>query len=78
MRQMLELQSTGTITAELMRNEVETYTGYLADASSAETALPVPSLTVDLLWHSHMLFPSRYANECLHVAGVLIDHDDDA
>ena len=34
MRQMLELQSTGTITAELMRNEVETYTGYLADASS--------------------------------------------
>ena len=44
---------------------------------TAETELPVPSLMVDLLWHSHMLFPSRYASECMRIAGVLINHDDD-
>eukprot|EP01045_Picozoa_sp_COSAG04_P002134 COSAG04_NODE_75_length_28792_cov_4.615272_20_plen_1379_part_00 len=77
MRQMLELQRTEATSVKLLTAELENYRTYLLQAASAETELPVPSLMVDLLWHSHMLFPSRYASECMRIAGVLINHDDD-
>ena len=77
MRQMLELQRTEATSVKLLTAELENYRTYLLQAASAETELPVPSLIVDLLWHSHMLFPSRYASECMRIAGVLINHDDD-
>ena len=72
-----ELQRTEATSVKLLTAELENYRAYLLQAAGAETELPVPSLIVDLLWHSHMLFPSRYASECMRIAGVLINHDDD-
>jgi hypothetical protein len=38
--------------------------------------LPAPSLLVDLVWHTHMVTPSRYASECARIAGCSVDHGD--
>jgi hypothetical protein len=36
----------------------------------------VPSVFLDLAWHSHMLTPIQYATECMYLAGMVLDHDD--
>ena len=36
-----------------------------------------PSPLVDLLWHTHMQHPTRYARDSVRLAGRLVDHNDD-
>ncbi|KAI8807783.1 hypothetical protein BJ742DRAFT_810775 [Cladochytrium replicatum] len=36
----------------------------------------VPTLDLDLAWHTHQLFPGRYQNYGLQNVGVIINHDD--
>ena len=36
-----------------------------------------PTLAVDLVWHTHMLFPKRYMDDCMLLTGQLVQHDDD-
>jgi hypothetical protein len=81
MRQMLKLQqSTGgsgpPLSTDALTAELKSYKNYLVEAAGVENELAVPSLTLDLLWHSHMLFPREYVSECVQIAGVLINHDD--
>ena len=33
-----------------------------------------PSALVDLVWHTHLMFPQRYGPECRRIAGVYLDH----
>jgi hypothetical protein len=33
-----------------------------------------PMALVDLVWHTHMLYPRRYAIDCLRIAGSFLDH----
>lgn len=42
---------------------------------SLEEQKPTP--IVDLMWHTHMLYPQKYAVECRQLAGSFIDHHDD-
>jgi hypothetical protein len=38
----------------------------------------VPTLDIDLMWHTHMLFPVQYATDCKQITGIpLINHDDE-
>ena len=76
MRQMLELERAGAVTAEHLAAELEPYRAFLQQAGSADKELPVPGLLLDLVWHTHMLHPQRYASECRRIAGRLVDHDD--
>jgi Glycine-rich domain-containing protein-like len=36
----------------------------------------VPTLDIDLAWHTHQLFPQAYREFCLEVVGRQINHDD--
>jgi len=36
----------------------------------------IPSMFVDLIWHSHMLYPVQYAADTVELAGVVLDHID--
>jgi hypothetical protein len=36
----------------------------------------VPSVFIDLAWHSHMLTPIQYTTDCMYLAGMVLDHDD--
>lgn len=74
---ILEEQSLGRASEDTIRTELNNYKAFLAEAGKSEQELPVPSLLLDLVWHTHMLYPTRYANECVRIAGRFIDHDDD-
>ena len=77
MLKMLEEQSLDRVSADTIRAELQNYKAFLAEAGKSEQELPVPNLLLDLVWHTHMLYPVRYGNECVRIAGRFIDHDDD-
>jgi len=37
----------------------------------------VPTLDIDLAWHTHMLFPGHYIRDTYDMIGYTPDHDDD-
>jgi len=37
----------------------------------------VPTLDIDLVWHTHMLFPGHYLRDTYDMIGHTPDHDDD-
>jgi hypothetical protein len=43
---------------------------------SNQNHMLVPTLDIDLVWHTHQLFPSDYLNWCFRQANRFIDHDD--
>ena len=55
---------------------LDEYVDFLSHVKHSAQPL-VPKLAVDMMWHTHMLFPKRYAVECLRLAGSFVDHDDD-
>ena len=69
---------TSSGVSDALAAELQPYRLFLQDAASAEKNLPVPSLTLDLVWHTHMLHAQKYSAECAHLCGRLIDHDDSA
>ena len=76
-RAMVELQPQLRTLAEAT-DAVEAYLRFIAHVKDAPGAQLVPSLATDLVWHTHMLLPRRYAAECVAVAGHEVDHDDEA
>jgi hypothetical protein len=72
-----ELQIDFPLSEDTIRAELENYKAFFANAGQSEQELPVPNLLLlDLVWHTHMFYPVRYANECVRIAGHFIDHDD--
>ncbi|OQR82546.1 hypothetical protein ACHHYP_15872 [Achlya hypogyna] len=39
-------------------------------------AMLVPTVDIDLVWHTHMTFPKEYVGFCKKNVGVVLDHDD--
>ncbi|CAF4305321.1 unnamed protein product [Adineta steineri] len=33
-----------------------------------------PTYAIDIIWHSHMQEPLKYASDCIHLVGYIIDH----
>lgn len=75
MRRMLAVR-TAYETHEAASAVLSEYVAFLSRVKHSPTPL-VPTLAVDWLWHTHMLHPRRYANECMRMAGSFVDHDDD-
>ncbi len=44
--------------------------------SSSPASFFVPTLDIDLVWHTHQLMARRYSRDCLEHVGRFIDHDD--
>jgi hypothetical protein len=34
-----------------------------------------PTYAIDLIWHSHMLFPIEYYNDSKRIVGYFMDHE---
>ena len=34
-----------------------------------------PTYAIDLLWHSHMIYPENYYNDSKRIVGYLMDHE---
>ncbi|KAF2226108.1 hypothetical protein BDZ85DRAFT_294466 [Elsinoe ampelina] len=52
------------------------YTRFFTLLSGTTTSLCVPTLDIDLAWHTHQLRPRRYLSHSLLATGRFVDHDD--
>ncbi|KZV60866.1 hypothetical protein PENSPDRAFT_564730, partial [Peniophora sp. CONT] len=52
------------------------YHAFLDLMTTSPDAFFVPTLDIDLAWHTHQLSASTYNSNCLHLIGRFIDHDD--
>jgi len=52
------------------------YCGFMDLMHSSPTSFFVPTLEIDLAWHTHQLMGDQYARDCLAHVGRFIDHDD--
>ena len=55
---------------------VQNYVRFLGLMKKNEGAALVPTLAIDLAWHTHQMLPRRYAAECRALAGRFVNHDD--
>ncbi|KAI0091543.1 hypothetical protein BDY19DRAFT_1030884 [Irpex rosettiformis] len=60
----------------VLEHAIARYHAFLDLLSTSTTALFVPTLDIDLVWHTHQLLGQRYADDCLKYVGRYIDHDD--
>ncbi|KAF9535191.1 hypothetical protein CPB83DRAFT_924921 [Crepidotus variabilis] len=59
-----------------LQHALARYHAFLDLMSSTPTSFFVPTLDIDLVWHTHQLIPSRYDHDCTTYVERFIDHDD--
>ncbi|KAG2040497.1 hypothetical protein BDR03DRAFT_915553 [Suillus americanus] len=52
------------------------YHAFLNIMAESPASFFVPTLDIDLGWHTHQLMASRYQNDCLSLVGRYVNHDD--
>lgn len=55
---------------------IERYIKFLKLFRLYPKTMLVPTLDIDLVWHTHQCSPSQYDTDMMKVAGRLVDHDD--
>ncbi|PPQ83878.1 hypothetical protein CVT24_006423, partial [Panaeolus cyanescens] len=60
----------------VLHHAIARYHGFLDLLSSSPASFFVPTLDIDLVWHTHQLCPARYTHDTVHYVGRYIDHDD--
>ncbi|TEA16288.1 Glycine-rich domain-containing protein 1 [Colletotrichum sidae] len=60
-----------------LAQSVERYRNFFRLIAAHPGKVMVPTLDVDLVWHTHQLSPQRYRVYSKKTAGRLVDHDDD-
>ncbi|OJA14891.1 hypothetical protein AZE42_13114 [Rhizopogon vesiculosus] len=55
---------------------VARYHAFLSLMAESPASFFVPTLDIDLAWHTHQLMASLYKSDCLILVGRFIDHDD--
>ncbi|KAJ6565016.1 hypothetical protein DFH09DRAFT_919796 [Mycena vulgaris] len=59
-----------------LRHAIARYHAFLDLMSSSPASFFVPTLDIDLAWHTHQLMASNYSNDTRQYVGRFIDHDD--
>ncbi|KAK0472456.1 hypothetical protein IW261DRAFT_1343552 [Armillaria novae-zelandiae] len=59
-----------------LKHSTARYHAFLDLMSSSLTGFFVPTLDIDLVWHTHQLMARRYSRDCFEHVGRFIDHDD--
>lgn len=60
----------------VLLHAVARYHSFLNLMSSRPTHFLVPTLDIDLAWHTHQLFSARYERDTRRYVGRFVDHDD--
>ncbi len=62
--------------AGTMERSISKYYRYFSILANHPENFAVPTLDIDLVWHTHQLSPLKYYNYSLKTTEILIDHDD--
>ncbi|KAL2157125.1 hypothetical protein VTH06DRAFT_6413 [Thermothelomyces fergusii] len=66
----------GPAPRDRMKGLIDKYTTFIKIMVDNPTKIAVPTLDIDLAWHTHQLVPGRYYQYTVGLAGQFIDHDD--
>ena len=61
---------------DLALRDYQRFLWLLKSSGSMARELVPPSVTVDLMWHVHMMCPTSYHADCERLLGFSVDHDD--
>ncbi|KAG2104330.1 uncharacterized protein F5147DRAFT_579917 [Suillus discolor] len=64
------------VDAVALQHCVARYHAFLNIMAESPDSFLVPTLDIDLGWHTHQLMASRYQKDCLLLVGRFVDHDD--
>ncbi|PPQ84317.1 hypothetical protein CVT26_011436 [Gymnopilus dilepis] len=59
-----------------LRHAIARYQAFWDLMSSSPTSFFVPTLDIDLVWHTHQIIPERYEKQCQMYLKRFIDHED--
>ncbi|KAJ7119045.1 hypothetical protein C8R44DRAFT_625746 [Mycena epipterygia] len=59
-----------------LQHAIARYHAFLDLMSSSPASFFVPTLDIDLVWHTHQLMASNYSRDTVKYVGRFIDHDD--
>ncbi|KAG7447815.1 uncharacterized protein BT62DRAFT_823263, partial [Guyanagaster necrorhizus] len=59
-----------------LKHCIARYHAFLDLMSSSPAGFFVPTLDIDLVWHTHQLMARKYSRHCLKYVGRFVDHDD--
>ncbi|GLB34329.1 putative expressed protein [Lyophyllum shimeji] len=59
-----------------LQHAVARYHAFLDLMAASPDAFYVPTLDIDLVWHTHQLAGERYNEDCMTYVGHYVDHDD--
>ncbi|GLB34355.1 putative glycine-rich domain-containing protein-like [Lyophyllum shimeji] len=60
----------------VLRHAIARYHGFLDLLAASPKSVFVPTLDIDLVWHTHQLMGPEYNADCMDHVGRYIDHDD--
>ena len=59
-----------------LEEAVKKYKGFLHLTRKNRNSFCVPTIDIDLIWHSHQLSPASYSKDMIVLLGTLLGHDD--
>ncbi|KAG6917558.1 hypothetical protein DXG01_002027 [Tephrocybe rancida] len=59
-----------------LQHAIARYHAFLDLVSANPRAFNIPTLDIDLAWHTHQLMGSKYNSDCKQCVGRYVDHDD--
>ncbi|KAI6101714.1 hypothetical protein EV401DRAFT_1876405 [Pisolithus croceorrhizus] len=62
--------------AVVLKHCIARYKGFLGLMAQSSGSFFVPTLDIDLAWHTHQLIAQRYEEECMELVGRYVNHDD--
>ncbi|OJA13367.1 hypothetical protein AZE42_11463 [Rhizopogon vesiculosus] len=66
---------TSEVDIVALQNCVARYHAFLGLMAESPASSFIPTLDIDLAWHTHQLMASRYQSDCLSLVGRYVDHD---
>ncbi|KAL0950336.1 hypothetical protein HGRIS_010307 [Hohenbuehelia grisea] len=66
---------SSSVDAIALQHAIARYHAFM-DLMTGPGAFLVPTLDIDLAWHTHQLMATAYGTDCKEVLGKFIDHDD--
>ncbi|KAF5385031.1 hypothetical protein D9615_001238 [Tricholomella constricta] len=60
----------------VLKHAIARYHSFLDLMSSSPASFFVPTLDIDLVWHTHQMMGSKYDTHCMLLLRRLVDHDD--
>ncbi|KAL0564519.1 hypothetical protein V5O48_017528 [Marasmius crinis-equi] len=68
--------TTGPEEDDILLHAIVRYHRFMELLASSPESFFVPTLDIDLAWHTHQLMPSKYKKDYLAYVGRFVDHDD--